>query len=899
MSSWEPDETSLMQIMSVIIDSMSPFPEKRSQAMEVLETFKLHSELWNYLCFLLTQMNSNSSLSSQLGANDILNCRAAAGMILKNCLLQNSREVDLSYIKENIATGLQADSPLVSNITGIVITTLFSTYFRKHRDDPAGVGILSRLLESTSHGSEASVKALSKIMEDNSQFFMLEWSNAVKPMETLVGSFLAFMTSDSSELIRAESIKCLNQVIPLQTQSFITRIDEFLSNLFQLAQNDKSELVISQICTSLVELLEFRPDKLIDHLNGIVHFVLSVVNTAQEEKVALEACEFLLAFASNTHIPENAVKPFVGDLVPTLLSKMVYNEEDILIFESSNETDADLEDKDEDIKPMNAKINKKRDGSYVDEDEDPDDDGDFDTIWNLRKCSAATLDVVTSILPRDVLPIAFPILREHLSAVDWYVREATILALGAMADGGMKYFSDQLPALIPFLVQKLKDPWAPVRTITCWTLSRFSTWILSDNTQFLLPVFEAIMLALMDKKKSVQEAAISSVAVFIENCDTELLETLLYGELLNRFNQCFQLYQKKNLIILYDAVGRLAEKCEFEETAMNSILPHLINKWASLSDNDKELWPLLECLSYVAASLGEKFAPMAPEVYSRAYRILVQCVELEARSQNDPSVEVPEKDFVVTSLDLIDGLVQGLGPASQDLLFPDGDKSTLGVLGQCLQDPVHEVRQSGFALLGDIAYFYDPSLLGGALVDFLKYISTELIHNDDSDATPTINNAVWALGLISERIDLAAFMIDLSRVVLDLFCDTTRIIHSSVAENLAITIGRMARFHAEAFTNGPFAHDACWARWCEHAMNIADPDEKAAAYGGFTKVLNITESTNTMSSSSLHKFIRGVSRDVDISDFAEDLYAFLMNHSDTLQLLKLSQDEMNFLAQFM
>lgn len=89
----------------------------------------------------------------------------------------------------------------------------------------------------------------------------------------------------------------------------------------------------------------------------------------------------------------------------------------------------------------------------------------------------------------------------------------------------------------------------------------------------------------MDRKKDVQEAAISSVAVFIENCDAELVETLLYNDLLNSFNKCFEFYKKKNLIILYDAVGRFAEKCELDDHAMQVLLPHLISKWSSNRDS--------------------------------------------------------------------------------------------------------------------------------------------------------------------------------------------------------------------------------------------------------------------------------------------------------------------------
>ncbi|SCU91022.1 LAFA_0F01420g1_1 [Lachancea sp. 'fantastica'] len=899
MSDWIRDDTSLLQIVAVIAGSLSPVQEQRSHASELLESFKMQTEFLNYLCYLLTDADTDTLLNSQYSFLDVQNYRAAAGMILKNSLLGDAKMYDLNYVKRNIAKGLLSNVTLISNITGIVITTLFSTYYRKNREDPTGVELLSQLLELMANGKVASAKALSKIMEDNAQFFLLEWSGSVKPMDTLVESFLTYSVSDSNPVVRAEALKSLNQVIPLQTQSFIVRIDEFLSNIFQLAQNDQSDVVTFQICISLTELLEFRPDKLINHLSGIIGFVVHVVSSSSKPEVALQAAEFLLAFASNSYVPESNVTPFIATVVPMLLAKMTHDEDEIIVFEASNDDDAELEDRDEDIKPATAKISKKRELSGADDEyaDDDDDDGDHDTQWNLRKCCAATLDVLTGILPRDVLSVGFPILRERLSSEEWYVREAAILAFGAMADGGMRYFADQLPALIPFLLEKLNDKWAPVRTITCWTLSRFSTWILADNTQFLMPVLESLMTSLLDKKKMVQEASISSVAVFIENCDAEIVETLLYNELLVRFHQCFQLYQKKNLIILYDAVGRLAEKCEFDETAMNYILPHLIEKWGSLSDTDKELWPLLECLSYVAASLGEKFAPMAPEVYHRAWRILVHCVELETQSQNDPSLEVPEKDFTVTSLDLIGGLIQGLGPSSQELLFPGGDRSAMQVLAQCLQDPVHEVRQSAFALLGDIAYSYDPVLLSQNLVQFLKFISTEIMHNDDPETTPSVNNAVWALGLISERIDLAEYVIDLSRIVLDCFCDTTRIIHGSVVDNLAATIGRMAKFHPEIFATGVFAQDASWARWCEHASGLPDIEEKTAAYYGFVKIMNCTDTGRTMSSSTLHKFLRGVSQEVDIQDFVEDLYGFLMTHSATLQMLKLSPEEMNFLSQ--
>ncbi|CCF57085.1 hypothetical protein KAFR_0C00900 [Kazachstania africana CBS 2517] len=914
--SWSADPQSVMELVGLLKSSISPNQSERMTSMESLKTFELQPEFLNYLCYILIEGETDQNLTSNFSANELSTYRASAGMLLKNTLLnqQSLLKHNIEYVKNNIVHGLyNSTNALVANVTGIVITTLFSAHYRQHRNDPTGYQMLLQLLELASNGNVGAIKALSKIVEDNGQFFQVDWTGMngeqIKPIETLIESFLRFIkASNENSIIRSESLKCMNFIIALQNQFFVVKLDEFLAILFGLAENDHHDDVRIQICVSFTQLLQVRPDKLIDYLDGIVNFCLHIIGTVDDEKVAIEACEFLFEFVNNTLVPKHILQPYVPQLVPVLLAKMVYDNDTIMVLESHNEDDAYLEDKDEDIKPMAPRIVKRKDVANADastganneddEDDEDEDDGEIDSVWTLRKCSAATLDSLTTALPRDVIEIAFPFLREHLTSEKWYVREATILALGAMSEGGMKYFNDQLPALIPFLVEQIKDPWAPIRKIVCWTLSRFSPWVLKDHTEFMIPVLEPVVNTLVDKKKDVQEAAISSTAVFIENCDPELIETLLYNDLLASFDKCFQLYKKKNLIILYDAVGRFAEKVLLDDNGMQVILPHLINKWTSLPDNDKELWPLLECLSCVASSLGEKFLPMAPDVFSRAYRILCHCVELERKAHQDPTIMVPEKDFTITSIDLIDGLVQGLEAQSQALLFPNNDNSILRIMLECLQDPVHEVRQSTFALLGDIVTFHSPQVLSGYLQQFLKFIGTEIIHNDDPDGVSSMINAIWCLGLISERIDLSEYVIDMSRILLDLFTTTLQDVDISVMENIAITIGRMSITHPEVFTSGQFAADNVWSRWCDSVANVESLEEKSSAYMGFLKILNLMGEQAQISSNTMVKIIDGLSNNVEAQAFAEEVLDFLMKHSAQIQSLNLSQTQIAFLQQF-
>jgi transportin-1 len=57
--------------------------------------------------------------------------------------------------------------------------------------------------------------------------------------------------------------------------------------------------------------------------------------------------------------------------------------------------------------------------------------------WNLRKCSAAALDMLSNNYEdQDLLPLMLPIVQQNLDQQqDWRLRESAILALGAVSEG--------------------------------------------------------------------------------------------------------------------------------------------------------------------------------------------------------------------------------------------------------------------------------------------------------------------------------------------------------------------------------------------------------------------------------------------------------------------------------
>ena len=169
---------------------------------------------------------------------------------------------------------------------------------------------------------------------------------------------------------------------------------------------------------------------------------------------------------------------------------------------SPSQADVDDEhvpDKESDIRPRfhKAKTHLAADGGDEhlaggggDSDDESDDDDDLKkealSDWNLRKCSAAALDVLSNVFHDSLLPVLLPILREHLFSPDWQVKESSILALGAVSEGCMEGMIPHLSELIPYLISSLADPKALVRSIACWTLSRYAHWLVGQGNDHLL-----------------------------------------------------------------------------------------------------------------------------------------------------------------------------------------------------------------------------------------------------------------------------------------------------------------------------------------------------------------------------------------------------------------------------
>lgn len=880
MAEWQPQPEVLQQFTQVLQASMASDNKARTGALEQLDIAKATvPDCNNYLAYIFLQPGATET-----------SIRSAAGLLLKNNVRYEYPNIppdSLQHVKGAAFQGLRDPEPLVRSIAGNIITSII--YRGGVMSWPDALPSLLQLLDDSDEQlAEGAMGALSKICEDSASELDKDYEGT-RPLNFMVPKFLA-MAEHSNEKLRGEALFCLNQFILPKSQSLFAYIDQFMARLFAMA-TDQSTLVRKNVCQALVMLLDVRPDKIAPNLGSIVEYMLYSTQD-DDEGVALEACEFWLAIAEQTDL-QTSLEPYLGKIVPMLLRGMVYSEMDLLAL-GADEEDAHVADRAEDIKPQHAKAKqhtvsdhpttadaqaKKANGLHYgaddDDDEEDDDDDDFDdedddemyAEWNLRKCSAAALDVLSTVYGETLLEQCLPHLQATLQSQDWREREAGVLALGAIAEGCLKGMSPYLPELFPPLLSFLKDPKPLIRQITCWTLGRYGNWTCTlpseQHSKYFLPLLQGLLESMLDNNKRVQEAGCSAFANLEDNAGP-MLEPYL-EPILQHIVAAFGKYQQKNLMLLYDAIQTLADavgpslnRPEFIEILM----PPLIERWSQLPDDDRDLFPLLECLSSVAVALAEGFAPFAEPVFSRCVTILRQnLMQIEAFA-NGAAPDLPDKDFLITALDLLAGLIQGLGSQIRPLIA-QSQPPLMQLLQFCLTDPLSEVRQSAYALLGDLVIncFDDVK-------PYMTQVMSELVTQIDpkNDSVSVANNATWSAGEIC--LQYGAGIEPWADAILDRLVAILRLPKGQTAllENAGITFGRVGLACLDRMAA---RLDQVGGQVCSALQDSVPNREKDSAFRGLCRA--IAANPNALASF-FPKFVLAVAKYGEVSQTSAELH---------------------------
>ncbi|XP_024516729.1 transportin-1 isoform X2 [Selaginella moellendorffii] len=818
-SPWQPREEGVNEICALLQEGKRPNADQ-ARIFEQLQRCSQVPDFNNYLVFILCRSEGQSVV-----------VRQSAGLLLKNNLKSSYKRlpgVYQQYIKSELLPRLGSPNRELRATVGTVVSVIIQEGQLQTWPE-LFQGILECLESNDYNHMEGALDALSKICEDAAdQLDQVVPGLAQKPSDVFIPRLLKFFSS-SHVTLRKLALGAVNQFINFMPQALFVNMDNYLQGLFTLS-NDPAPEVRKLVCAALVRLLEMDAEILRPHMKSVIEYMLQANNDPDPE-VALGSCEFWTAFCE-AQLPLELLRDALPRLIGVLLTNMIYADDDEALLDSQD--DESVPDSEQNLKP---RFHQSRvHGNETDDDEDTD---EIISSWNLRKCSAAGLDTLSTLFGDDILPLLMPLVEARLSNSSddkWKDREAAVLALGAVAQGCINGLLPHLPQMIAFLTPLLEDKHPLVRGITCWTLSRYSKWIVQAASETNgLQQFDSVLTGLLRQvigtNKQVQEAACSAFATLEEEAAEEVILQHHLEVILQHLMFAFSKYQRRNLRILYDAIGTLADAVGGdlnEPKYLNILMPPLIAKWQQLADNDKDLFPLLECFTSIAQALGSGFAQYAEPIFARCIRV-IRTQEVAKADPGRAGVQY-DKEFIVCSLDLLSGLAEGLGSNMESLVVRSDLRD---LLFYCCGDEAPEVRQSALALLGDLAKAC-AGHLQPRMGDFLSLAARQL---QDVEHVSVSNNACWAIGEIAIKVgkEIAPIVMGVISCLVPILSSVENV-NKSMLENSAITLGRLGWVCPELVA--PHI-DHFMKIWCQSLAMVRDDIEKEDAFRGLCAMVRL------------------------------------------------------------
>lgn len=88
-------------------------------------------------------------------------------------------------------------------------------------------------------------------------------------------------------------------------------------------------------------------------------------------------------------------------------------------------------------------------------------------------------------------------------------------------------------------------------------------------------------------------------------------------------------------------------------------------------------------MTSVSTALGVSFKPFAEPVFTRCVNLVYKTLEGCQLAALDPTLDMPDKDFMIVALDLLSGIVQGLN-TSVESLVASAQPSLVQLLSMCI-----------------------------------------------------------------------------------------------------------------------------------------------------------------------------------------------------------------------
>eukprot|EP01065_Artemidia_motanka_P045821 TRINITY_DN680_c1_g2_i1.p1 TRINITY_DN680_c1_g2~~TRINITY_DN680_c1_g2_i1.p1 ORF type:complete len:974 (+),score=331.32 TRINITY_DN680_c1_g2_i1:107-2923(+) len=422
--------------------------------------------------------------------------------------------------------------------------------------------------------------------------------------------------------------------------------------------------------------------------SGVLSEIIQLIyrcTSDPDPELSLAACSFWREMALNPlAVHDIAKEGLMAQLVEQLVNKMVYGATELAMLEE--------EQRRVDLKPCMPRRRKAGD----DEEGEDDDEVQQSTV---RTCAACTLDSLGSTLgadllqPRGTQPGWFltHLLEPRLNSTDYLQREAAVLALGAIATGCTGPIMPHLPGLVQTLFGIVADAQQQhflVRSIACWTLSRYCGWISCNQhvqqggTPLLTTYVDVLLAAMTDNTsvgaRTVQYRAVTAFGVLLPAARDNILQPEYIRMITSRVAPCLlpqnhaspanpRGFTTRSLTMLLEALGMLCmvagvslatpevQQCIFD--------PLFLQLLPSVPSDNVHLLPLvLSCSHFAVRGLGTYAWPYAPQLFQRMLALVVECVaRQQASAAPGSTVDPPDTTNGWWGLEIATSIVEEMG----------------------------------------------------------------------------------------------------------------------------------------------------------------------------------------------------------------------------------------------
>lgn len=223
----------------------------------------------------------------------------------------------------------------------------------------------------------------------------------------------------------------------------------------------------------------------------------------------------------------------------------------------------------------------------------------INTPLSLRKTCCRIIDKLSFMFPYETFINIRPHLENELQSTTDLIKERSILAFGAIAKGCYTYIITHLKTIIPFLLRELQHPNKHIRTIACWSLSRYTKFILLDNDldnkdELIKEYLTEILKKFLDKERIVRESAGTAFKEMVY-VNKEILEPYMF-DIVNIIINVFDHYEGSNLLSVYEIlliIMNAYQRFFANENDVEDIVKCIVQKWYDLVKlNDTITLPL-------------------------------------------------------------------------------------------------------------------------------------------------------------------------------------------------------------------------------------------------------------------------------------------------------------------